>query len=189
MLLGLFFGLIFALEFVFVTDTVRRDREIGFELIYLFQMGAFLTPLLLIGSYLMARVPPAGFSPRKNKGYDWEVYVGLTLLSFVGTACFCVILYMGYEASVDFSRGKVTPCTDHLKACVISIIYSFIAVKVLGLIEKRAAKKRIKILKDNKVKNANELEKKKRMMQAMGAVIIDDDADLDQQFDNERHEL
>jgi hypothetical protein len=189
MLLGLFFGLIFALEFVFVTDVVRRDREIGYELKYLFQMGSFLTPILLLGSYLMARVPPAGFSTRKNKGYDWEVYVGLPLLSFVGTACVCVMLYMGYEAFVDFSKGKVTPCTDHLTALAVTIFYSYIATKVVSFIETRSAKSRVKHMKEMKVKNAEQTELKKKRMQAMGAVIIDDDDDLPPEFGNEKHEL
>ena len=190
--LGLLLGLGFSMEFVYVPASVRDRRVAGAEIHTLLSLAAYLTPALIAGALLMARVPPEGLSPTSTRGYAWEVFLALPLLTFAGMSCLCVIVYMAYEMGVDLYRGRLNAALDHATALGGALTYSFAAMRLVGILETKAAKKRRKTEKARRAAGAEEREQKRRQMAALGATVLESESDgEDEKADpaNARHEL
>ena len=203
-MLGFVLGLVYALEFIFVTEEERHGRLTGANLRDLGRAATFLTPgasvlppryyirvltlrclrpiltaraVLLLGAFLMARVPPEGMNPTYSRGYSWYVYFSLPMLSFAAMACVAVVLYMAYECAVDAYAGKAVAAMDHFKALVCAVAYSWAAVQTVSGFETRAARARKASKEEAKSRRAGHVEKMKREFASMGATILEGDDD------------
>ena len=187
-LMGGLFGLVFALDYIFVSDSERIARDSGIELTDLLHMAGWLTPVFVFGTWMLSRVPTERLASRKY-GYPWEVYFALPVLAYVIMACVSVILYMSYEAAVDFYAGKITSGLDHLKALLAALAYSFGASKVMGFVETRAATARRKTQREMNKKMKPVRDNRRRELMSMGALVHEnDDGGLDE-TPSKRHHL
>jgi len=141
-------------------------------------LAALLTPVLILGSWLMARVAHNEMGSNRRLGYKWELYLAIPLLACVSMACATVDLYMLYETCFDLKNGKSEAALDHAKALGAFVTYSYLAVKFVGIMEAKAARRRRAANAGKLAANAERAEHKKRAMAALGATILDDDEDL-----------
>lgn len=143
----------------------------------LVNLATLLTPVLILGSWLMARVAHNEMGSNRRLGYKWELYLAIPLLACVSMACATVDLYMLYETFFDLKSGKPGAALDHAKALGAFMTYSYLAVKFVGFMEVKAARRRRAANAATLAANAERAEHKKRAMTALGATILDDDDD------------
>ena len=93
-------------------------------------------------------------------------------------ACATVDLYMLYETIFDLLHSKPEAAVDHAMALGAFVTYSCVAVKFVGIMERKAAQRRRAVNAGKLAANTERAERRKREMAALGATILDDDDDL-----------
>lgn len=161
-----------------MTERRRHARTKGAEIRTLVNLAAILTPVLILGSWLMSRVAHNEMGSNRRLGYKWELYFGIPLLSGVSMACATVDLYMLYETIFDLLHSKPEAAVDHAMALGAFVTYSCVAVKFVGIMERKAAQRRRAVNAGKLAANTERAERRKREMAALGATILDDDDDL-----------